>query len=193
MSNWDEKEEAEAPGTAPWLEGIMRVALPALAPGGPAQTDEAFSARCREAAEAALIVSKLRKERLRVGFVPLSLVEYIHGLVKLAGVPLAPVFSWLGVTDLAAARPQSVFAAARLARELGMSAREAVAHLRISFAAHVGSAPVSLLVARYRSTGLRRTPLEECEEALEQIESGYDLDNLHKLRDLESEIGAAYK
>ena len=54
-------------------------------------------------------------------------------------------------------------------------------------------APVSLLVARYRTAGPRRAPLEECEAALEQIEGVYDIDSLRKLRDLESEVGAAYK
>lgn len=182
MNKWDEEDD-EALAAAPWLDGVLRTA----------QAEEAFSARCRQAAEAALVVSKLRKERLRVGFVPLSLAEYIHGLVKLAGVPLAPVFSWLGVNDLASPQPQSVRAAARLARELGISVHEAVVHLRISFAAQVGSAPVSLLVARHRAAGRGRTPLEECEEALAQIETGYDIDSLRKLRDLESEVGVAYE
>ncbi len=187
MAKWDEEENADEFTPEPWLAEVLSAAAPVPAP------DEAFRGRCRAAGAAALTVATLRKERQRVGFVPLPLAEYIHGLVKLAETPLAPVFAWLGVTDLASTERRSVRAAARLAREVGMSAREALAHLRIGFAAQAGSAPVSLLVARHRSAGRWRAPLEEYEDALEEIEGGYDLDSLRKLRDLRSEVGAAYK
>jgi hypothetical protein len=187
MNKWDEEPDGESSGPAQWFTEVMRATLPEPS------AEEAFRARCDEAAVVAHSIARLRRERQRVGFVPLPLAEYIHGLVKLASVPLGPVFSWLGVTDLTFAEPGSARGAARLAREIGMSLREALTHLRIGLAAQAGAAPVPLLVARHRSAGRRRTPLEECEEVLEQIEVGYDLDGLKRLRNLESAVGAVYE
>jgi hypothetical protein len=187
MSKWDEEPDGESSGLAPWFTEVMRATLPEPA------AEEAFHGRLDEAAAAAHGIARLRRERQRVGFVPLPLAEYIHGLVKLAGVPLGPVFSWLGVTDLTRGEPGSPRGAALLARAIGMSLREALTHLRIGLAAQAGAAPVPLLVARHRSTGQRRTPLEECEEVLKQIEVEYDLDGLRNLRNLESEVGAIYE
>ena len=187
MNKWDEEPDGESAGPAPWFTEVLRATLPEPS------AEEAFQGRCDEAGAAAHGIARLRREHQRVGFVPLPLAEYIHGLVKLAGVPLGPVFSWLGVSDLTSAEPGSARGAARLAREIGMSLREALTHLRIDLAAQAGAAPVPLLVARHRAPGRRRTPLEECEEVLEQIEVGYDLDGLRKLRNLESEVGAIYE
>lgn len=187
MSKWDEESGGESSELAPWFADVLGATLPE------ASAEEAFRGRCHEAGAAAHSIARLRHERQRVGFVPLPLAEYIQGLVKLAGVPLGPVFARLGVTDLTCAEPDSVRGAARLAREVGISLRETLAHLRIGLAAQAGSAPFPLLVARCRATGHRRTPLEECEDVLKQIEVGYGLDGLRKLRNLESEIGAVYR
>jgi hypothetical protein len=187
MSKLDEEPDGESSILAPWFIEVLRATLPEPS------AEEVFQGRCDEAVAAAYSIARLKRERQRVGFVPLPLTEYIHGLVKLAGVSLGPVFSTLGVNDLSAAESGSARGAARLAREIGMSLREALTHLRIGLAAQAGAAPVPLLVARHRSTGGRRTPLEECEEVLEQIEVGYDLDGLRRLRNLESEVGAIYE
>jgi hypothetical protein len=179
MSEWDEESNAEGFEPSAWVADVVRAM--------------AFEERCGAAAAAALSVARLREERRRVGFVPLSLDEYIHGLVKLADVPIAPVLSLLGVEDLSGTESQSARAAARLARAIGMSVREALAHLRIGLAAQFGSAPVSLLVARHRSPGSGRPALEECEDVLRRIESEYDLEGLRTLRQLKAEVGATFE
>jgi hypothetical protein len=179
MNEWDEEAGADGFEPAAWLADLLHEA--------------AFEERCRSAAAAALSVERLREERQRVGFVPLSLGEYISGLVQLADAPLAPVLSWLGVEDLSGTEPGSARAAARLAREIGMSMHETLAHLRVGLAAQFGSAPVPLLVARHRAPGPARPPLEECEAALGRVEAEYDLEGLHKLKQLKTEVGAAFK
>jgi hypothetical protein len=149
--------------------------------------------RYAEAARVAHSIALLGKERQRVGFVPLSFADYIHGLVKVNDVPLDPMLKWLGINDLARPEPSSARAFARLAQEIGMSLRESLAHIRIGFAALVDTAPVPLLLARHRMAGSRGSQMEECEAVLSEIESDYDLQALRELRRTEFEIRAAYK
>src|SRR3990172_1638002 len=110
----------------------------------PEQISLSFRERCRKAAEVALILETLRRERRRVGFVPLSLANYIEGLAKVTNVSLTPVLLWLGITDLAGFDHGSVKALARLAKDIEISIRETLVHLRISFADRFGLAPISL-------------------------------------------------
>jgi hypothetical protein len=149
--------------------------------------------RYQGAAKTAHNLALLRKERQRVGFVPLSFADYVGGLVKVNDVALGPVLKWFGIEDLSRPEPSSAKAFARLAQGLGMSLRESLAHIRIGFAALIDSAPIPLLLARHRPSGPRGSQMEECEAVLAEIESDYDLDSLKQLRRTEFEIRAAYQ
>jgi hypothetical protein len=178
-----------------WLVNLLRVASESAlleTPEGVPATPAMLS-RYRMAADIALYFVRLRKERDSIGFVPLSIGDYIHGLIKVTNVPLAPILTWLGVNDLSKLGPRSAKAFARLTQGIGISLREALVHLRIGLAEQIDSAPMPLLVARQRSSGAFRNQLEECEAALSEIESEYDLDCLRELRSAEFEIRAAYR
>lgn len=157
------------------------------------QVSPELMSRYAEAARVAHSIALLAKERQHVGFVPLSFADFIYGLVKVNDVPLGPVLKWLGINDLEHPEPSSARAFARLAQELGMSLRESLAHIRISFAALGDAAPIPLLLARHRTAGSRASQMEECEAVLGEIELDYDLPSLRQLRRTEFEIRAAYK
>lgn len=179
-----------------WLTDVLRLSQQSAGEGGRdeefAQANPDFVHRCREAAQIALSITKLRNERQRIGFVPLSLTDYIQDLVKLTSVSLSQVLAWFGIRELAKPGPDEVGALARLARAIGMSLRETFAHMRIGFATQAGNVPGPLLVARQRSVRSRQTPLEECELALKHIEAGYDLERLRALYNVEMELHEVY-
>jgi hypothetical protein len=152
-----------------------------------------FREECQKAAEVALSIGKLRRERQHVGFVPLSLADYIKGMAKVTNISLSSVLGWLGIADLTHFGPGYGKAMARLAKELGISLRETLVHLRVGFAGNLDVAPITLLVARRRSGRSQGRQLEECESVLEQIESEYDQNVLTSLRQIESEVRMAYE
>ena len=153
---------------------------------------EAFRERCREAANVALSIARLRNERRRIGFVPISLAEYIQGLVKVTGVQSGAVLARFGIDDIKRLTSGSARSLARLAQELDISLREVLIHVRIGFVEKIDSAPVPLLLARHRSAG-SRSQLEECEAILGTAEAEFDGELLNELRRTEFEIRAAYK
>lgn len=157
------------------------------------ENDKAFKRRCREGANLALSLSSLRKERERIGFVPLALGAYLQGLFKVADVSVGPILSWIGIDDPSKLSSASPISLARLARGIGIELRQALIHLRISFAEHIDGAPMALLVARQRSTSPVRNSLEECEAVLGEVELDYDLESLKLLRRAEFEFRSAYK
>jgi hypothetical protein len=181
-----------APG---WLAAMLRLSYEHFGSDGAIEESipSESSNRYREAAGIALSLAKLRKERERIGFVPLALSDYVLGLVKVADISISPILRWLGIDDLSRPTLSSAKAVARLSRELGMDLREALVHIRIGFASQIDTAPLPLLVARLRATGAHRTQLEECEAVLGEIESEYELDIIRELRSTEFEIRAAYR
>ncbi len=157
------------------------------------QVAAAFRQRCHDAADVALTMAKLRKERQRVGFVPLSFADYVQGLVRVAGVSLSSLLAWLGIADVSQTDAGSARALARLAREIGLNLREALAHARIGFAGRIDPAPIPVLVAHRRGGTTARNPLDECEAVLRELESEYDAEALSELRRIESEVCAAFE
>jgi hypothetical protein len=156
--------------------------------------DKDFQKRCREAAFLAMSLSSLRKEKDRIGFVPLSLAAYLQGLFRVADVALQPILAWIGIEKLSDLNSAQVARLARLARDIGIELREALIHLRIGFAEQLDGTPMPLLVARQRSSaGAKRSSLEECETVLGEIELEYDLESLRVLRRTEFEFRSAYK
>jgi hypothetical protein len=178
-----------------WLVDVLRISRDSLVFSNlePESISKELRDKYREAASIALSLVQLRNEKERVGFVPLSLAAYVQGLVKVANVSLTPILKWLGINDLSQLGAESARGFARFAQAIGVDLREALVHLRIGFAEQIDAAPMPLLVARQRSTGSRRSHLEECETVLGEIESEYELDCLRELRRTEFEFRAAYK
>ncbi len=153
----------------------------------------AFRVRCRDAALAPLALARLREERSRVGFVPLSMADYIEGIAKARGVSLTALLDSHGIAALGPPDAHSAPAFAGLARNLGMSFREALAHIRIGLAEAFEAPPAAILMARARSApGRRLFPLDQCEAALEHIEASYTPAQSAELRRVESALRAAY-
>lgn len=175
-----------------WLDNALRQTFARGDAIEFSRPSEAFKARCRTAANVALSIAKLRNERRRIGFVPMSLAEYIQGLIKVTGVQIDTVLSRFGIDDVTRVTSGSARNLARLAQELNISLREILIHVRIGFLEKIDSAPVPLLLARHRSTG-PRNQLEECEAILGSAEAEYDGELLNELRRTEFEIRAAYK
>jgi hypothetical protein len=177
-----------------WLDDVLRRSF---AGSDRAVTEfpapsEAFHQRSRDAANSALSIIRLRNERRRIGFVPITLAEYIQGLVKVAGVQIESVLARFGIENISRSNSDSARKLARLAQELGISLREVLIHARIGFVERTNALPVPLLLAHHRSIGVR-DQLGECEAALGMAEAGYDGELLNELHRTEFEIRAAYK
>jgi len=150
-----------------------------------------FMARCQEAAMVALAIAKMRRERSRARrFVDLSLESYMGGVARLSGADLMAVLNWLKVPGLGNLGLETVRGAMRLCKEIGMSLREVLAHVRIGFAEAQGFGPFSLVVAR-RGSGDRG--LEYCEAALVEVETEYPIATIQQIRSLEDAIHSAYR
>ena len=199
MNKQDDKSDIilDPDGVPGWLFSALRdlrdLGLFSNAEEDSSEAPADFYERCQNAAIVAHGLAALRKERQRIGFVPLSLSEYIQGLIKITGVSIASILAWVGVKELTYTDASTLKALAHLARAIGLSLQETLLHARIGFAAQFGSAPVSLLIARRRAIGPRPGPVQECENALQHIESEYDLNRVRELSQLEAEVRAAYK
>ncbi len=154
---------------------------------------ELFRARSREAAEIAYTLNKLHSEREKIGFLPMSIGDYVQGIAKVANLSLSPTLGWLGISNICRPDPQSAGAFARLGLELGLSLSEILAHIRVAIADIAGSSPIPLLMARCRSGTLGRNDLQTCISVLEEIEAKYDQSILQDLRLIETEIRAVYQ
>ena len=153
---------------------------------------EQFRARARGAAEIAYTLNKLRAECKKIGFVPMSIGDYVQGIAKVANLSLSPTLRWLGISNLRHPDPQSAAGFARLGLEIGLSLSEVLAYVRIAIAGITGSSPISLLMARCRSGPLGQNDLQECISVLEEIEAKYDQSTREELRLIEDEIRAVY-
>jgi len=162
-------------------------------PGIVAEGSPAFRRRCRDAALAALALARLREERRRVGFVPLSLADYIEGIARSAGVSLGPLLTRLGVPGLSGLDAKSAGALGRLAHAVGIGLREALLHLRIQLAAAFEAPGAPLLTARARGgPPPRGGALSGHDTVLERIEAGYDSAQTQQLREMATAMRAVY-
>jgi hypothetical protein len=186
-------EGAEAPR---WVAAVLRLAGDAWAFENrdlATETSDTLRLRCRQAAGQALTILKLRRERQRVGFLPVPLTDYIQGLAEVAEVSLSQVIASPGIEGSTLRMPECVAALGRLAREIGMSLRETLTHLRIGFAAQRQSSPMTLLAAHRHAGDPRRSQLEDCEDVLSGLESEYDARSLRDLRTIQEAISEAYQ
>ncbi len=178
-----------------WLRQVLDIAKSSATAIGASVGEEpasaAFRQKCRQAADAALSIARLRRERQRIGFVPISLREYVHGLFLAAELQASPVLRWLGVDDPTDLDSASIKDWARLAREIGMELRETLIHARIGKVVGQGYAPFPMLFAQ-RSPGLRQRPIEVCEAILRQIESEFSPQVREEFQGLDREIREGY-
>jgi hypothetical protein len=139
---------------------------------------DAFRARCLEVADAAFAVAQLRQVRRQTPWSPVAVSAFLCGLAALARVSLAPVLNWAGLSLADLDRPADPgFARAwsRLASALDLGFREALLHLRLTFAAEAGTEPLPSL-ARLRGTVGRATGalLDESEDFLNREMARWD-------------------
>src|SRR5262249_17329407 len=81
--------------------------------------------RSRAAGRSAYAIDRMRKERKRHSLAALPLDRYLRGLAELAGVRLDGVLTSLGLPALDRVTSASAPLMARLARLVGLGAREA--------------------------------------------------------------------
>lgn len=193
-NNSDEMADGDVEQPPGWLSDTLGAASGFLHFSFPDEPDsnDSFTRRCRDAAEVALGIAKMRKEQQRIGFVPLSFADYVQGLLKVSGVSLQKVLARYGIKDLSTTDEDSAPLLAHFAKEVGMGVRETLAHINISLAARLNAAPIPLLVARYRGAAARQTPVEVCEAVLRQLASDYDLHSLRELRRIEDGVRAVF-
>lgn len=187
---------ADAYDPPEWLDEALHLCLGQTLGNRPEvaleQPSEDFLRKCREAADTASSVARLRRGRRQLGFVPMPLADYIHGLAKVAGIRLSAVLARFGVDETALRDPNSARALAHLAYDLGMGLRETLIHFRIGFVEKIDAVPVTLLLAHHRGQGML-DQLGECEAVLRLAEAKYESGWLDELRRAEFEIRAAYK
>ena len=140
-------------------------ALHAVDTTGPIRT------RMTKAGAGAYALAKMRAERAIVGFVPLSLGEYVEGLAALAGIRLEPLFSALGIGTLNPSNAATAERIGRLARYLGFRLDELIVSLRVGFAEQVAGAPLPMLAA-HRGAPTATSP-GECVHVLDQLQIGW--------------------
>jgi hypothetical protein len=181
-------------GASAWLEDVLKESF---AQRGESKVEfsppsEAFRQRCQDAADVAVSVARLRNERRRIGFVPVSLAEYVQGLIKVTGAQAEAVLARFDLVDIDRLTSDSVRGLTRFAQRLGISLREILIHVRIGFLEKIDSVPVPLLLAHHRTAG-PRDQLAECESVLALAEGKYEGELLNELRRAEFEIRTAYK
>jgi hypothetical protein len=155
------------------------------------ETSLEFRRRCEDAALVALSIVKLRRERERLGFVPLPFAEYLTGLAKLASVALDPVLAFY---DLAALPQWEQLASwARIARDLGFPGNQAGALLKIWRVEESDMAPFPMMVAARKRACAAAEPLAECEQTLEAIGHSALPDLLREFRMVDDAVRHAYE
>lgn len=179
-----------------WIGSAM--ALFREAEGFAAPTAEpvpaAFAERLAESGKLALSISKLRRQREQVGFVPVTLAEYLRGLASVAAVDLRPVLAWTKAPGIEQFEEEpSPAGIARLGRLLGIGFRQMLLHLRIGVLERVQGTPVTMLVASRAPEGYGRPLIDECETAIREVEQQYGPQELRRLQQMEKILQAAYE
>jgi hypothetical protein len=189
-----ERSQHASGGIPAWIDDALRITNElALFEAGSTEPEVpmAFRERCHAAAAVVFSAAQLRRERSRVGFLPLPLSEYLQELAKSVGVALHPLLAASGVSssagnDLGLIRPW-----ARLCRWLGFPTREAFLHLGMSLAENLGATPPTMIMARRRRPDRGRDPLAECEGELRQALG--EIGVIAELNQLEAELKEVYE
>lgn len=112
----------------------------ALQPNGSAP----FRDRCRAAAQVGRSLMLMRQANEQRGFILQTVPDLVRSLGATARAPLAAIAAWAELPLDGPAGPTLAAGWSRLARALGMGLREALLHLRLTFAVEAGATlPVS--------------------------------------------------
>ena len=181
-------------GSFDWLEAMLRIRhdLSLFDSSGPepAEVSAAFAERCEAAAAAALGIARLRRERSRLGFVPLRLSEYLEELARSAKIEIHSLLAASGI-HVEGDELGPLPAVARFCRRLGLSVREALVHLGFGLAERLGAPPVPVALARQDSPGRARDTFGAYEAALRG--SFTEIGAAGELQALEVRLRAAYE
>jgi hypothetical protein len=157
-----------------------------------ASASEEFVQKCTAAARTTADLARLRQARERLGFVPLPVLGYLERLTKKAGVTLAPILAWAGIDP---AVPQELSFArgwARLASTIGVSLREALLRLRLSYTEAMAPETRPALVRQRATQRPHRTRLEQYGQLLDGMVSHLTDDTLAQLESAEAQVRKMY-
>jgi len=149
-----------------------------------------FLRRAEEAALAAFAVRRLAAARARTGFQPLPLAAYLERLAEGAGVGLAALWRFLNIPVPEQVTVLSARDLARMGRLLGLSAREMIAHVRLSLLGQdllLCAQPVSR-----RGADGPTSALEACEAALENMAADADAPTARRYAAVARGVSGAY-
>ena len=153
---------------------------------------ERLHSRCLQAADEAWTLAKLRNTQPQMGLPLLTVSAYMRGLAAVANVPLAPALLWAGLKPDSRPGPRFAAAWAKLASALGAELRQALLHLRLSFAEFAGL-ELAPLMARHRgASGKSSDVLDYCEAFLAKESRGWDKATQDDLRVSERAVEEYY-
>lgn len=190
-----EKSHSNAHGSSfDWLEATLRIRhdLSLFESSGPepAEVSAAFAEQCEAAATTALGIARLRRERSRLGFVPLRLSEYLEELARSAKVEIHSLLAASGI-HVEGDELGPLPAVARFCCRLGLSVREALVHLGFGLAERLGAPPVPVVLARQDSPGRARDALGAYEAVLRGTFA--EIGAAGELQALEARLRVAYE
>jgi len=177
---------------ATWLYDVLRVSRsllhrPVLGQLSDQAPDD-FMARCANGAQVALALSRLRADRQRIGFAPLSIRDYLQSLSQSVQVVLQPVLLWARIDDLSIPSPGLARGWARFALELGMDSREALSHFRITYAESRNPGEFAMVLGRSPSQGRGSDRLATVERILDAWIRTLPVSKRNELHNAEAEI-----
>ncbi len=167
-----------------WLMDALR---------GTSEPSAGFRAECKRSAEVALALLRLRPVSRRLGPACLAVPAYLRGLAAAACVPLAPILAWAGLSTEGPADAGFAAAWARLAHALDLELRQALWHLRLTFADEVG---LEMLPGAVRSRAVSGNPagtIAASEEFLARESAQWDPEVLARLRACEHAVREGYR
>jgi hypothetical protein len=181
-----------------WLDDKLRLAaaFTAFIQNDAPPVSPEFHARCQQAAAAALAQARMRAEHERGGdhFTPAALSDYLRDLAQSAQVSLAPLLARWDLPELGQPKAGTAHAIGQLAKSVGLSLQETVAHLWIGFAQQCGlQGDLQALLGRQRSHRLNRDLLDDYATALKQLEKKCVPASWREFQQIEHEIRAAYE
>jgi len=184
------ESKMNSPEAGDWLERLVRLneelkAFEGVDPQAVGASSD-FQRSCSTAAAAALGIARLRRQRQRLGFLPLPLWEYLGELGKAAGVDLGTIGLNVGSEPAAAGVSLRL---ARLCHQLGLSVREALLHLGLDLAERVGASPLPVM-ARQQPGTRRDDTLAAHEESLREALA--DCGAANEFLALENELRSVY-
>lgn len=174
-----------------WLGEAQRLSRAFAAFIAEPASEPAFDSRCQEAASQALALARMRKERRKAGFLPVSLTTALAEWARAARVDLDSLLAAWGVASLDHSVPREVRPLAGLCRRLGLSWREAWLHLGIGVVErHGGFMP--LVLTRPQGPGRRHDLLTAGEEAVRAALGEIGPAAVAEWATLSTELSAAY-